>query len=117
MSWIIVNFDNAMSTSTTISITLTQAAVVLEGGDSLSIFGNVAFGSFSATSAAVKFSPEAGVTFNAQLTVPISSAGGTPGIVVTNFQGTVIVSWPTPTGMQAATLCSGQPLVLTNYSG
>lgn len=119
MASITVNFSNATLSSTTSSILLTGGSYGLAVADALSISGTVTFSSMYITTGAISFNVASGTSFNAQVEANVSSAaaGTPPAIEVTNFSGTVTVTWPTATGPQTQTLESGNPLTLSGYVG
>jgi hypothetical protein len=115
---ITVSFQNAQLTSSTTSILLQGATYVLQTSNAISLAGTVTFSSFTLFSAAMNFNVTSGTAFNAQVTTPINvtDPSTTPSIEVTNFSGTVQVTWPTPTGSQTQALTSGEPLFLSNIA-
>jgi hypothetical protein len=69
------------------------------------------------TSDAVNFNVEPGTTFDAAVTVPVESEGPeAPAVEVTNFSGTVTVTWPTDVGLQTQVVIPGDPLTLFGLS-
>lgn len=95
-----INFNNATLTSTSSQITVTGGSFCLSANDPLSMAGTVSFSSLYVTSGAVDFNVQPGTKFTAQIVLPVATSGGTPLITVSNFSGTVTVTWPTPTGLQ-----------------
>ncbi len=115
---ITISFQNATLTSSTTSIELVGATYALQTSVAVSLSGTVTFSSFTLYAAAMNFNVASGTVFTAQVTTPISvtSSTTTPSIEVTNFSGTVQVTWPTATGSQTQAATSGEALFLSNIS-
>lgn len=119
MTQITINFSNVTLSSTNSSIQLTGGAYALDVAEGLSISGTVTFSSMYVTTGAISFNVTSGTAFNAAVQAKVTSntAGTAPQIEVTNFTGTVTVTWPTQTGPQTQTLESGNPMTLSGYVG
>ena len=117
MNTITINFQNASLTSTMSSIIITNGSIGLSAYDALSVSGTVSFSSLYITTGAINFNVDSGTAFNASLVVPVSPNAGDPTLEITNFQGMVMVMWPTANGPQAQDLMSGDPITLTGYVG
>ncbi|PTS76782.1 hypothetical protein DBR17_14215 [Sphingomonas sp. HMWF008] len=118
MSTITINFQNATLTSTSSSITVSDGSFALDTTSALSMSGTISFSSLYVTSGAINFNVESGTTFNAQITAPLSAPGAPsapPSIEITNFAGTVTVTWPTATGLQTQQIMSSDALTLSGY--
>lgn len=115
MSSITINFQNATLTSTSSSITVMDGSFALDTTSALAMFGTISFSSLYCTSGAIDFNVETGTTFNAQVTVPLSAPNGSPTIEITNFAGTVTVTWPTASGLQTQQVMSSDPLTLSGF--
>ncbi len=115
MSTITINFQNATLTSTSSSITVSDGTFSLDTTSALSMSGTISFSSLYVTSGAINFNVESGTTFNAQITAPLSAPSGPPSIEITNFAGTVTVTWPTATGLQTQQIMSSDALTLSGY--
>jgi hypothetical protein len=119
MTQITINFSNVTLFSTNSSIQLTGGTYGLDVSEGLSISGTVSFSSMYVTTGAISFNVTSGTAFNAQVEAKVTSstAGTPPSIEVTNFSGTVTVTWPTATGPQTQTIESGNPMTLSGYVG
>lgn len=119
LSTITIDFQDATLTSTTSSITITDGSFELDTVSALAMSGTIAFNSLSITSGAISFDVAAGTTFNAQVSAPISAPSGMPGgaprIEITNFAGTVTVSWPTAYGIETQQILSNDILSLSDF--
>ncbi|MDF7777506.1 hypothetical protein P1X14_19785 [Sphingomonas sp. AOB5] len=115
MSTITINFQNAMLTSTTTQIIVTGGSFALETASALSMSGTISFSSLYVTSGAINFNIEWGTTFNAAVVAPLNTTGGAPMIEITNFAGTVTITWPTASGLQTQQVMSGDPIMLNGY--
>ena len=116
---ITINFSDVTLSSTTSSIQLTGVSYELNVAEGLSIAGTVTFSSMYVTTGAISFNVTSGTSFNAAVQAKVTSntPGDPPMIEVTNFAGTVTVTWPTATGPQTQTLESGNPMTLSGYVG
>jgi hypothetical protein len=45
----------------------------------------------------------------------VNASGGAPTIEITNFAGTVTITWPTSSGLQTQTVMSGDPITLNGF--
>lgn len=115
MSSITINFQNATLTSTSTAIAVMNGSVGLDTTDALSMSGTIAFSSLYLTSGAINFNVASGTTFNAQVTIPLNAPSGAPTIEITNFAGTVTVTWPTSSGLQTQQIMAGDPLTLSGF--
>lgn len=115
MSSITINFQNATLTFVNTTITITDGNFELDTMSALSISGTIAFDSLYLTSNAINFNVETGTTFNAQVAVPVSASSGAPSIEITNFAGTVTVTWPTATGLETQVIMPDSPLTLNGF--
>lgn len=115
ISTIEIMFQNATLTTTTSQILVTDGSFSLDTVSALSMSGTINFSSLYVTTGAISFNVESGTSFNAQITVPLSSSNGAPTIEVTNFAGTVLLTWPTATGLQTQSIMSGDPLTLSGF--
>lgn len=115
ISTIGIMFQNAALTTTSSQILVTDGSFSLDVVDALAMSGTITFSSLYVTTGAISFNVDPGTSFNAQITVPLSSSNGAPVIEVTNFAGTVLVTWPTATGLQTQTVMSGDPLTLNGF--
>jgi hypothetical protein len=108
------NFQNTALTTTTSQILITgPASFGLGQTAALSFSGTISFNSLYMTRDALNFNVEPGTIFNAAVVVPIESEGsGSPAVEVTNFAGTVTVTWPTDVGLQTQIVLPGDPLTL-----
>lgn len=109
------NFQNAVLTTTTSQIIVSGGEWELDNTSALSLAGTISFTSLYLTRGALSFNVESGTTFNASIAIPIQ-AWESPSVEVTNFAGTVTVTWPTSTGLQTQTLLSGDPLTLNGLA-
>jgi len=116
MNSITINFQNANLTTTTSQIIVTNGNFAIEASEALSMTGTINFSSIYITSGAVNFNVESGTSFNATVVVPVSASGGAPTIEVTNFAGSVVVTWPTSDGLQTQTLMAGDPITLDGFA-
>lgn len=117
MSSVTINYQNATLTATTSSIMVSNGTIGLSVSDALSLSGTISFSSLYITSGAVSFNVESGAIFNAAVNIPVSAGGSDPLLEVTNFAGSVFVTWPTSGGLQTQTLSPGDPLTLSGYVG
>lgn len=119
MTQITINYSSVTLSSTTSSIQLTGGCFGLDIDEGLSISGTVSFSSMYVVTGAIVFNVESGTAFNAAVQAKVTSntAGTPPSIEVTNFTGTVTVTWPTSTGPQTQTLESGNPMTLSGFVG
>lgn len=119
MASITINFTNATLSSTNTSLQLTDGTYGLDVADALSVSGTVTFTSMYVTTGAISFNVASGTSFNAQVEAMVAStnAGTPPSIEVTNFTGTVTVSWPTAQGIKTEQLTSSNSLTLSGYVG
>lgn len=115
MSSITINFQNATLTSMNSTISITGGSFALDPVSALTMSGTIAFRALYITSGAINFNVESGTTFNAQVTIPLSAPNAAPSIEITNFAGTVTVTWPTTTGLQTQQIMSGDPLTLSGF--
>ncbi|MDF2385709.1 hypothetical protein JMG10_29860 [Nostoc ellipsosporum NOK] len=117
MSTITINFQNATLTTTTSQILITNGTFALDTTSSLSMAGTISFTSLYITSGAINFNVESGTSFTAAVVTPVHQTGSnSPTLEVTNFAGTVTVTWPTPNGLQTQTVMSGDPITLNNFA-
>ncbi|MEZ0242904.1 MAG: hypothetical protein ACAH11_05975 [Sphingomonas sp.] len=114
MSVVTINFLNAEATDTTCAIWVTNGEVVLNYEDFLSISSSVNYNYLQATSGAVCFDVAQGVAFTAGIQVPVTATQD-PEITVTNFSGTVTVTWTTASGPETQTLMPGNPMTLSGF--
>jgi hypothetical protein len=82
----------------------------------LSMSGTIAFQALYVTSGAINFNVTSGTSFSGQVVAPLNASGGAPSIEITNFSGTVTVTWPTAQGLQTQTVMSGDPITLNGYA-
>ena len=116
MSTITINFQNATLTTTTSQVIITNGNFALDTTSALSMAGTINFSSLYVTSGAINFNVESGTSFTAAVVTPVNAPGGSPTIEVTNFAGTVTVTWPTSTGLQTQTVMSGDPITLNGFA-
>jgi hypothetical protein len=113
---ITVNFQNAELTTTSSQIIIDGGgAFCLERTSALSMAGTIAFDALYVTSGAMTFNVQSGTTFNGSVVIPIESQGFAT-LAVTNFAGTVTVTWPTDTGLETQTMMSGDPITLSGLA-
>lgn len=113
---ITVNFQNA-------ELTTTSSQIIIDGGgafclgrtSALSMAGTISFDALYVTSGAMNFNVQSGTTFNASVVIPVESQGSAT-LAVTNFSGTVTVTWPTDTGLETQTMMSGDPITLSGLA-
>jgi hypothetical protein len=112
------DFENTVLTTTTSQILISgPASFCLAQTAALTFSGTISFTSLFMTRDALDFNVESGTTFNAAVVVPVESEGaGSPSVEVTNFTGTVTVTWPTDTGFQTQTVLAGDPLTLVGLA-
>ncbi len=115
MSMITINFQNTTLTTTTSQILVQNGSFALDTTSALSMSGTLPFSSLYITSGAINFNVESGTSFAANIMVPLNAPGGAPVLEITNFAGTVIVTWPTAMGLQTRTLMSGDPITLNGF--
>lgn len=118
MSTITINFQNATLTTTTSQILITNGTFALDTTSSLSMSGTISFTSLYITAGAINFNVESGTSFTAAVVTPVhpTSTSNAPTLEVTNFAGTVTVTWPTPNSLQTQTVMSGDPITLNNFA-
>lgn len=119
MTQITINFSNVALSSTNSAIQLTDGEFELDVAEGLSISGTLTFSSMYVTTGEISFDVTSGAAFDAAVEAKVVSdtPGTAPSIEVTNFIGTVTVTWPTSTGPETQTLESGAPLTLDGYVG
>lgn len=118
MSTITINFQNTTLTTTTSQILIQSGAFALDTVSAMSMSGTISFTSLYITAGAINFNVESGTSFNASVVAPISATSGTaPVLEITNFAGTVTVTWPTSSGLQTQTVMSGDPITLNGFAG
>lgn len=115
MSMITINFQNATLTTTTSQIIVTGGSFALDTISALSMSGTLSFNALYVTSGAINFNVGSGTSFVASIVVPLSATGTTPVIEITNFVGTVTITWPTATGLQTQVVMPGDPIPLNGY--
>jgi hypothetical protein len=116
MSTITINFENTSLTTTTSQILINNGNFALDTTSALTMSGTISFSALYVTSGAINFNVESGTTFNASVVTPVNAPGGAPSIEVTNFAGTVTVTWPTAQGLQTQTVMSGDPITLNGFA-
>jgi hypothetical protein len=116
MSTITINYQNATLTTTTSQILIGNGSFALDATGALSMSGTISFGALYVTSGAINFNVESGTSFTAAVVVPVDAPSGAPTIQVTNFAGTVTVTWPTSSGMQIQQVVSGDPITLNGFA-
>lgn len=116
VSTITINFQNATLTTTTAQIILINGSFALDSGSALSIAGTIGFGALSINSGEIDFNVESGTPFTAAIVAPVDAPGVPPTIEVTNFAGSVTVTWPTASGLQTQALIPGDPLTLDTFA-
>lgn len=116
MSTITINFQNVALTTSTSQILITNGTFALDTTSALSMAGTINFTALYVTSGAINFNVESGTTFHATVGAPVDAAGGAPTLAVTNFSGTVTVTWPTSSGLQTQALMSGDPITLNGFA-
>ncbi|MBB4838438.1 hypothetical protein HNP52_001489 [Sphingomonas kyeonggiensis] len=116
MSMITINFQNTTLTTTTSQILIQNGNFALDTTSALSMSGTISFSSLYITSGAINFNVESGTSFTASVMVPVNAPGGAPVIEITNFAGTVTVTWPTFSGLQTQTVMSGDPITLNGFA-
>ena len=115
-----IGYQAATFTANAMTITVGGGGVFeLCNDDFLSISGTFSFGTLAISSRSISFyNSSTGGTANGAITVPVASNGGVaPTIIVTNFQGTVTISWPSEDGPQYQQMYSGDPITLTGLIG
>lgn len=118
MSTITINYQNATLTTTTSQVIITGGNFALDTTSALTMSGTINFTSLYITSGAINFNVESGTQFAATLGAPVSTSNGaSPTLEVTNFSGTVTVTWPTASGLQTQTVMSGDPITLNGFVG
>jgi len=117
MSTITINFQNTVLTTTTSQISIQNGNFALDTVSGLSMSGTISFSTLYVTSGVISFNVESGTTFNATVVAPVSAPGGAPVLEITNFAGTVTVTWPTDSGLQTQTMMSGDPIPLNGFAG
>lgn len=114
---ITVNFQNAELTTTSLQIIIGGGGAFCLGRTSaLSMAGTISFDALYVTSGAMNFNVQSGTTFNASVVIPVESQGSATTLAVTNFAGTVTVTWPTDTGLETQTMMSGDPTTLSGLA-
>ena len=116
LSTITINFQDATLTTTTSQILIGSGNFALDTTSALSMMGTINFSSLYVTSGAINVNVESGTMFTATVMVPVNAPGGAPSITVTNFAGTVTVTWPTSEGLQTQTIMSGDPITLNGFA-
>lgn len=116
MSTITINYQNATLTTTTSQVSIQNGSFALDTVSALAMSGTISFSSLYITSSAINFNVESGTSFTASLSVPVSAPGGAPVLEVTNFAGTVTVTWPTSSGLQTQTVMSGDAITLNGFA-
>jgi hypothetical protein len=119
MGSINIIYQDATLTSSSSRIAIQNGSFDLTPADALSISGSVMFNSLYMTAGAMTFNVESGTVFYAAIDLPVSrsSRSGDPEVVVTNFLGSVTLTWPTASGPESQSLGSGDPITLTGYAG
>jgi hypothetical protein len=115
MSPITINFQNAVATTTTLQIRISNGSVELDAFSGLSMSGTISFSSLYITTGEINFNVESGTSFMASVVVPVSATGGAPVLEVTNVTGTVTVTWPTASGLEVQVVVSGDPITLNGF--
>jgi hypothetical protein len=115
-SKITISFENATLTSTTSQILITNGVFMLDSSSALSMSGTISFSSLYVTTGAINFNVQSGTTFTASVVAPVNASNGAPTIEVTNFSGTVTVTWPTQTGLHTQMVISGDPMTLNGFT-
>jgi hypothetical protein len=116
MSTITINFENTTLTTSTSQVLVTGGTFALDTTSALSMSGTISFAALYITSAAINFNVSSGTSFSGQLVAPLKASGSAPSIEITNFAGTVTVTWPTAQGLQTQTVMSGDPITLNGYA-
>lgn len=114
---ITINYQNATLTTTTSQVLVGAGTFALDTSSALSMSGTISFSSLYITSGAINFNVESGTQFTASIVAPVTAPGGAPTLEITNFAGTVTVTWPTSTGLQTQTVMSGDPITLNGFTG
>ncbi|NIJ35041.1 hypothetical protein [Sphingomonas oligoaromativorans] len=116
MSEITISFQNATLTSDTSQIIIKAGNFALDATSALTMSGTISFSSLYVTSGAINFNVQSGTSFNANVVTPVNAPGGAPVLEVTNFAGTVTVTWPTSSGLQTQSVRSGDPITLNDFA-
>ena len=117
MTPITINFQNAVVTAATLQILVSNGSFELDTVSGLSISGTIGFSSLYITTGGINFNVQSGTSFMASVVVPVSAPGGAPVLEITNFAGTVTVTWPTASGLEAQVVMSGDPITLNGFVG
>jgi hypothetical protein len=118
-STIEINFQNAVFTASSATVTVSNGCFALASNEFLSFAGTLPFDTLNISSGVIGFyNSSAGATVNGTLSIPVSATtGGDPAITVSNFQGNATVSWPSTSGPQYQMLMSGDAMTLVGFAG
>jgi hypothetical protein len=115
---IVFTFSSAEPTSNSIQMRLLGSNFSIGRYTGLSFSISTPISSFEATSTTLYMGLFSGTTFTGTVTDLIQfQPGASPAVEVTNFTGTVSVSWPTNDGPETQILTPGEPLALSGVVG
>ena len=111
------NISGEATAGTVQFIVQAPAAWNLDSVNALSIAGTFPLNTFVATRNAIDMGLAPGSPLNMSVSIPIEHEGyEAPSVEVTNLTGSITVTWPTDSGLQAQTLEPGDPITLNGLA-